>query len=125
VEKEVQIRKKVGRYFNKRPEDFPSLRAYNDYLEESEEMIFNLINNVNVQETSERIERFRLENKDIIAANLAKQASEDKAISTQLAREKKEKQLRKEAYLNQQLEEKKSKKQQQQELINQIVWEIN
>ena len=35
--------------------------------------------------------------------------------------EKKEKQLRKEAYLNKQLEEKKSKIQQQKELIHQIV----
>ncbi|EGF78168.1 hypothetical protein BATDEDRAFT_13326 [Batrachochytrium dendrobatidis JAM81] len=44
VEKEIQIRKKVGRYFNKRLEDFAgNLRLYNDYLEEVEEIcrLFN------------------------------------------------------------------------------------
>jgi CDK-activating kinase assembly factor MAT1 len=122
VEKEVQIRKKVGNFFIKRLEDFPDLKSYNDYLEEAEDIIFKMINNVDVQETSEKIDRFRLENKDIIAANLAKQASEDKAISNQLAREKKEKMLRKEAYLNKQLEEKKTKQEQQKDLINRIVF---
>ncbi|KAI8847052.1 CDK-activating kinase assembly factor MAT1-domain-containing protein [Chytridium lagenaria] len=74
VEKEVQIRKRVGKYFNKRLEDFNGdLRKYNDYLEEVEEIMFNLINDVDVQATNERIERFRQENKDLIAANLAKQ----------------------------------------------------
>ncbi|KAI8099362.1 CDK-activating kinase assembly factor MAT1-domain-containing protein, partial [Halteromyces radiatus] len=38
VEKEVRIRKRVAKVFNKRPEDFPSLRLYNDYLEEVEDI---------------------------------------------------------------------------------------
>src|SRR4051794_31047992 len=36
VEKECNIRKKVSRCINKREEDFESLRAYNDYLEQVE-----------------------------------------------------------------------------------------
>jgi CDK-activating kinase assembly factor MAT1 len=73
VEKEVNIRRKVGRYFNKRPEDFGTLREYNNYLEETEELIFNLINNVNVQDTNDRIERYRQENRDLINRNMSKQ----------------------------------------------------
>lgn len=122
VEKEVQVRKKVGRYFNKRLEDFPNLRAYNDYLEQSEDLIFNLIHNIDVQATNEKIERYRVENKDQIAASLAKQVAEDKALQQQLLREKKEKQLRKEAYLNQAIEEEKSRKHEKLELMNQIVF---
>lgn len=38
VEEEVNIRKRVSRLFNRRPEEFPTLRAYNDYLEEFEEI---------------------------------------------------------------------------------------
>ncbi|KAI9012836.1 CDK-activating kinase assembly factor MAT1-domain-containing protein [Gaertneriomyces semiglobifer] len=39
VEKEVQIRKRVSRIYNKRLEDFKgNLRAYNDYLEEVEDI---------------------------------------------------------------------------------------
>ncbi|KAH0517128.1 CDK-activating kinase assembly factor MAT1 [Microtus ochrogaster] len=38
VDKEVEIRKKVLKIYNKREEDFPSLREYNDFLEEVEEI---------------------------------------------------------------------------------------
>ncbi|KAH6570566.1 hypothetical protein BASA50_010827 [Batrachochytrium salamandrivorans] len=121
VEKEIQIRKKVGRYFNKRLEDFGgNLRVYNDYLEEVEEIMFNMINDVDVQQTQDRIERFRLENKDIIATNMSRQRTEEKAASLRLEREKREKQLRKEAYVNQALEEEKAKKHEQIEIINRL-----
>ncbi|KAI8894850.1 CDK-activating kinase assembly factor MAT1-domain-containing protein [Globomyces pollinis-pini] len=120
VEKEVQIRRKVSRYFNKRLEDFKSLREYNDYLEEAEEMIFNLINNVNLQETEARIEKFRLENKELIEANKSKQQSEDKALQNQLAREKLEKQLRKEAYYNRAIDEAQNKRKEQTDFIEKL-----
>lgn len=58
--------------FNKRPEDFPTLRAYNDYLEEVEDITFNLINEVDVAETEARITAYELENKEAIAANEAR-----------------------------------------------------
>ncbi|KAA8582185.1 hypothetical protein FQN60_008925 [Etheostoma spectabile] len=38
VDKEVEIRKKVLKIYNKRDFDFPSLREYNDYLEQLEDI---------------------------------------------------------------------------------------
>ncbi|RKP25247.1 CDK-activating kinase assembly factor MAT1-domain-containing protein [Syncephalis pseudoplumigaleata] len=38
VEKEVRTRKRLAETFNKRPEDFATLREYNDYLEDVEEL---------------------------------------------------------------------------------------
>jgi len=38
VEKEVAIRRKLAKEFNKRREDFPDLRSYNDYLQEVEDI---------------------------------------------------------------------------------------
>ncbi|PWA16651.1 hypothetical protein CCH79_00004406 [Gambusia affinis] len=38
VDKEVEIRKKVMKIYNKREFDFPSLRDYNDYLEQVEDI---------------------------------------------------------------------------------------
>ncbi|KAJ3269585.1 TFIIH/NER complex subunit [Terramyces sp. JEL0728] len=119
VEKEVQIRKKLS-FINKRQEDFPSLRDYNDYLEETEEIIFNMINNVDIQETNERIERFRNENKELIERNKQKQLQEERLIQQRIQREKLEKQARKEAFLeieNKQLNE---KQQSDLELISKI-----
>ncbi|KAJ3415014.1 TFIIH/NER complex subunit [Chytridiales sp. JEL 0842] len=110
VEKEVQIRKRIGKYFNKRLEDFDGdLRKYNDYLEEAETMIFNLINEVDVQSTNEKIEKFRQENNEIIAANIAKQMNEDKIVSYRLKKEREEKQIRKEAYMLQAVAEAKAR----------------
>jgi len=119
VEKEVQIRKKVGKYFNKRLEDFGGdLRQYNDYLEEVEELMFNLINNINVKETNEKIEKWRIENQALIAANIAKQMNEEKAIAYRLGKEKEEKIRRKEAYLQLAKNEERAKEEEQNDLIN-------
>ena len=38
VEKEVAIRRRIAKEFNKRRDDFPDLRSYNDYLEEVEDI---------------------------------------------------------------------------------------
>ncbi|KAJ3316373.1 TFIIH/NER complex subunit [Blyttiomyces sp. JEL0837] len=121
VEKEVQIRKKVGKYLNKRLEDFGGdLRKFNDYLEEVEMIMFNLINDIDVQATNEKIEKFRQDNKELIASNMNKQRREDDAISTRLKREREEKQIRKEAYLVHQLQEARAKKAEREEFIDQL-----
>ena len=38
VEKEVTVRRRIAKEFNKRREDFSDLREYNDYLEEVEDI---------------------------------------------------------------------------------------
>ena len=38
VEKEVVVRRRMAKEFNKRREDFVDLRSYNDYLEEVEDI---------------------------------------------------------------------------------------
>ncbi|KAI8809428.1 CDK-activating kinase assembly factor MAT1-domain-containing protein [Cladochytrium replicatum] len=121
VEKEVMVRKKVGKYFNKRLEDFNGdLRAYNDYLEEVEEIMFNLANDVDVNQTNERIQKFRQENKDIIAANVSKQMHEEKSLSQKLEKEKKERQMRKELYIFQAHEEAKARLAEREGVIQQL-----
>lgn len=72
VEKEVDIRRRVLRDFNKKEEDFASLREYNDYLEEVETIIFNLVNNIDQLETNKKIEKFKKENRELILKNKAR-----------------------------------------------------
>jgi CDK-activating kinase assembly factor MAT1 len=69
VEKEVDIRRRVLKDFNKREEDFETLQDYNAYLEEVETIIFNLVNNIDIIATNQRIDQFKRENKDVIAKN--------------------------------------------------------
>jgi CDK-activating kinase assembly factor MAT1 len=42
----------------KKEEDFETLRNYNDYLEQVEEMTWNLILNIDVDATNKKLERF-------------------------------------------------------------------
>jgi len=69
VEKEVDVRRRVMRDFNRREEEFPSLREYNDYLEFVETVIFNLTNGVNVESTKKQIEDYRRKHRDQIQRN--------------------------------------------------------
>ncbi|KAF2316982.1 hypothetical protein GH714_009685 [Hevea brasiliensis] len=70
-------RKEVGlKRFNKREEDFPSLREYNDYLEEVEDMIFNLVAGVDVPAIEEKIAKYQKENAEQIMINQARKAEE-------------------------------------------------
>ncbi|ORY33526.1 MAT1-domain-containing protein, partial [Rhizoclosmatium globosum] len=121
VEKEVHYRKKVGKFFNKRLEDFNyDQRKFDDYLEEVEDIMFNLINDVDVQATNERVEKFRQENKDLIAANLNRQANEDRAISNRLKREREEKRIRREALVLHEVQELRAKELEKQAMIDEL-----
>ncbi|UZJ52304.1 hypothetical protein CBS101457_001624 [Exobasidium rhododendri] len=88
VEREVDIRKRVGKWFNKREEDFENLNRYNDYLEEVESITFNLINEVDKEETEKRITAYLNSNKASIQNNVRNQEAESE---TQREREKAEK----------------------------------
>lgn len=91
VEKEVDIRRRVGKLFNKREDDFDSLKAYNDYLEEVEAILFNLINDIDVPNTEARIAAYQASNKASIQANTRNLAAEGDA---QRAREEAERIVR-------------------------------
>jgi len=43
VEREVDIRKRVGEVFNRRQDEFETLLDWNDYLEKVEDLVFNLV----------------------------------------------------------------------------------
>lgn len=59
VEKDVQVRRDILRKFNKSQEAFPSLRAYNDYLEKLETIIYNLANDIDLDETNKLLDELR------------------------------------------------------------------
>lgn len=62
--------------FNKREDDFSSLKEYNDYLEEVEDMTFNLIEGIDVQVIEAKIARYQEENAEQIVINRARKAEE-------------------------------------------------
>lgn len=74
--RELAIRKRIASIFNKREEDFPSLREYNDYLEEVEDMTFNLVEGVDVPAIEAKIAQYQEENAEQIMINRARKAEE-------------------------------------------------
>jgi CDK-activating kinase assembly factor MAT1 len=58
VEREVDIRRRVASIMNKEADDFDTLKDYNDYLETVEEVTWNLILKVDVDETNTRLQRW-------------------------------------------------------------------
>lgn len=121
VEKEVQLRKKIARTFNKRLDDFKGdQRAYNNYLEEVEGILFNLLNGIDVHATQEKISKYEKENKELIKANIQRQLIEDKVIFSKFEKERRERQMRKEAWQNAVIEEAKMKKNIKNDVMKQI-----
>ncbi|KAL6512128.1 hypothetical protein OROGR_021725 [Orobanche gracilis] len=61
----------LRKLYNKREDDFPSLREYNDYLEEVEDMIISLVDGIEA-----RIAQYQRENAEQIMNTQARKAEE-------------------------------------------------
>lgn len=88
VEKEVDIRKRILKIYNKLEDDFQTasdpLRAYNDYLEEVESIIWNLANGQDVDETKKQIDKYKKDNESLIRKNNFKLGREEAMITSQI-----------------------------------------
>ncbi|KAI8085617.1 CDK-activating kinase assembly factor MAT1-domain-containing protein [Thamnidium elegans] len=85
-----------------------------------EDITFNLMNEVDVAETEAKIAAYEMENKDSIAANQAKNANEQRFRSFQDELEKKEREQKREEYLQQLEEERKIKEIEKSDIISEL-----
>lgn len=121
VEKEVHIRQRIGKIFNKKLQDFDyDLEKYNDYLEESEELIYNLVHGVDLEQTNRRMETYKEENRQLIAANIQRQIAEEKLLQSRINAEAEEKLAKKSAYVAALAEEKRLKEEEKRKLLHQL-----
>jgi len=90
VDKEVDIRRRILKDFNKQEEDFHSLREYNDYLEMVEDIIFNLTHNIDTLDTNKRIQHYKEENKSLIIKNRSKMSKDALELMDILTMEEKQ-----------------------------------
>eukprot|EP00243_Klebsormidium_subtile_P004381 TRINITY_DN18363_c0_g1_i1.p1 TRINITY_DN18363_c0_g1~~TRINITY_DN18363_c0_g1_i1.p1 ORF type:complete len:184 (-),score=32.67 TRINITY_DN18363_c0_g1_i1:63-614(-) len=79
MNKELVIRKRIQSIYNKEQEDFEELREYNDYLETIEDIVFNLVEGIDVAATEARVARYQEENQEQILSSHARKASEKAA----------------------------------------------
>eukprot|EP00092_Neocalanus_flemingeri_P030148 GFUD01032726.1.p1 GENE.GFUD01032726.1~~GFUD01032726.1.p1 ORF type:complete len:306 (+),score=127.81 GFUD01032726.1:44-961(+) len=90
IDKEVDIRRRILKDFNKHEEDFETLREFNDYLEMVEDIIFNLTNNLDILETNKKIQSYKENNKEVTVKNRSKQSKDSLEIGDILAMEQKQ-----------------------------------
>lgn len=105
LNKEKRVRERYLRYFNKVVEDFPSEQEYNDYLEKFEDIVYNLTNNIDVEETKAYIAKYREENRETIARNQARKLEADRTQADKLALEERQQLLTIQALHRKDLEE--------------------
>ncbi|KAK7103345.1 CDK-activating kinase assembly factor MAT1-like [Littorina saxatilis] len=122
VEKEVDIRKKVLRDFNKKEEDFGSLQDYNDYLEKVETIIFNLASGVEVESTRKMIEQYKKENKEFIKKNQSKLSRDEEYLEELIDMEKQEAASRKQTTMEEETREKALKRKHKDALIDELMF---
>ncbi|KAG0411083.1 hypothetical protein HPB47_011794 [Ixodes persulcatus] len=122
VEKEVDIRRKILKDYNKREEDFETLRAYNDYLEEVETIIFNLANEVDVEATRRKVEQYKRDNKAQIQKGKLKPSREEEFLEEVLELEQQEAELRREQLAELEREARREKIKQKESLIDDLMF---
>lgn len=71
--------------FNKEEEDFSSKRDFDDYLEEREDIIFNLVEGIQVNEMENKVAKYQKENAESIARNEARKLQRVLVDNTQHA----------------------------------------
>ncbi|KAF9001935.1 CDK-activating kinase assembly factor MAT1-domain-containing protein [Cyathus striatus] len=120
VEKEVAVRRRIAKEFNKRCEDFPDLRSYNDYLEEVEDITFNLINDIDVPQTEARIAAYRAENAALIELNLQREEAYAQALREQEEAEKHEREQRAADLRREEEEEREEREKGKREIIDKL-----
>ncbi|KAA1474853.1 CDK-activating kinase assembly factor [Dentipellis sp. KUC8613] len=120
VEKEVSVRRRIAKEFNKRREDFADLRAYNDYLEMVEDITFNLINDIDIPETEARIAAYRKENAALTELNSQREEAYVQALKEQEEAEKRERQLRADELRRAEEEERDARENERRELIDSL-----
>lgn len=122
VEKEVNIRKRILRDYNKREEDFPTLREYNDYLEEIETIVYNLANNIDVVETNKRIEQYKKDNREQIVKSKSKLGRNEYELEEMIELEKQKEEERRIELVREEAEAKKKKIREKEALIDELTY---
>ena len=79
-ETDKKIRSRIMKIYNKQRDDFDTEDEFNLYLEEVEDIIFNLVEGIDIQATEAKINEYKRSNKRNIAVNMTKREEERKKM---------------------------------------------
>lgn len=118
VEREVDIRRRVAGVFNKREEEFESLRHWNNYLEKVENLTFNLVQGVDVKETEGELEAYKRANERGIRENKVREEHETRDTEAEFQKQKEQARVRREEARNEERDERREKEEGRKEILD-------
>jgi len=116
----VDIRKRVQAVFNRREEEFESLRDYNDYLNDVEDITFNLVNNIDVEQTNKRFEAYQKAHEKEIMENAQLAQQEKLSFSAMQKAERQQARERREAARREDEEERREIEENRRDVLNRL-----
>ncbi|KAL8857286.1 MAG: hypothetical protein Q9178_006212 [Gyalolechia marmorata] len=93
IEREVDVRRRVSKAFNRQESDFETLLAYNNYLEDMEVTTFNLLQGVDVAATERKLAAYAAQNGPSITQNNAIATEQRSSQNAQTAAQKEQARL--------------------------------
>ena len=114
------MRRRVAATFNRRQEEFTSLLAYNNYLEEVETLTFNLVNNIDVPTTEAKLAAYATQNAPTIAQNATLEKQESANTEAGFKAQKEQARLRREGARQEELDEKRERAEGRREVVDRI-----
>lgn len=106
--------------FNRRQEEFTSLLAYNNYLEEVETLTFNLLHRIDLPATESALASHAAQNAPSISHNASLQTQESASLSARQAFEKEQARLRREAARKEEDDERRELEEGKREILNRL-----
>jgi len=88
VEKEIDIRRKIMRIYNRLEEDFATPEEYDDYLEEVESIVYSCAHDINRHQTEAKVEAYERANKEAIKKNWGRKGEANEHIDRLIEKEK-------------------------------------
>ena len=77
----------------KTEQDFPSVEAYNDYLELCEDYVFQLLSDQNIQQVYAELEQFRLENRHVVEKAIRQRVEQERKLTDLIQEESRKRKL--------------------------------
>lgn len=105
---------------NRREDEFESLRAWNDFLQQREDIIMDLVDGKNVAKHEATLRQYAASNADSIKSNEVLHRKEIEAFKAQQVHEKERTRLRREASRQEDEEERKERELEKNDIVNKL-----
>jgi len=110
----------TGHRFNREEEDFDSLKDYNNYLNDVEDITFNLINNIDVEPTERKLKEYEEANRQAITNNLQRAKQGAQSVQARQAAERELARLKRQAAIREEEEDRRERDAARRDLLEKL-----